>query len=81
MSEDPFGFLAAINWDAVDEHADEIAKILGIEEGRDYEHTHYSVIDGSPAMRVRSDLDTITLVNEDGYVWTDPVEQWKEIPR
>lgn len=28
MTEDPFGFVAAINWDAVDEHADEIAAIF-----------------------------------------------------
>jgi hypothetical protein len=30
---DPFGFLAAINWDAVDEHANEIAAIF--EKGED----------------------------------------------
>lgn len=29
---DPFGFLAAINWDVVDEHADEIAAIFEDEE-------------------------------------------------
>lgn len=29
---DPFGFLAAINWDAVDEHADEIAKVFEDDE-------------------------------------------------
>ena len=30
---DPFGFLGAINWDVVDEHADEIAAIF--EKGED----------------------------------------------
>lgn len=28
MSADPFGFQQAINWDVVDEHADEIAAIF-----------------------------------------------------
>lgn len=27
-TNDPFGFMAAINWDAVDEHAEEIAAIF-----------------------------------------------------
>lgn len=27
-SPDPFGFAAAINWDVVEEHADEIAAIF-----------------------------------------------------
>lgn len=27
---DPFGFEAAINWDVVEEHLDEVAAILGI---------------------------------------------------
>lgn len=27
-TNDPFGFIAAINWDVVDEHADEIAAIF-----------------------------------------------------
>lgn len=30
---DPFGFLAAINWDVVDEHAEEISDIF--EKGQD----------------------------------------------
>ena len=30
---DPFGFLAAVNWDVVDQHADEIAKVF--EKGED----------------------------------------------
>jgi hypothetical protein len=30
---DPFGFFAAINWDVVDEHADEIAALF--EKGQD----------------------------------------------
>ncbi len=29
---DPFGFLAAINWDVVDEHAEEISAIFEKEE-------------------------------------------------
>ena len=29
---DPFGFAAAINWDAVEEHADEIAAIFEKDE-------------------------------------------------
>lgn len=29
---DPFGFLAAINWDVVDEHASEIAEIFEKDE-------------------------------------------------
>lgn len=31
---DPFGFLGAINWDAVDEHADEIAAIFEKDESQ-----------------------------------------------
>jgi hypothetical protein len=30
-ARDPFGFEDAINWDVVEEHTEEIAKILGIE--------------------------------------------------
>lgn len=31
---DPFGFLGAINWDVVDEHADEIAAIFEKDESQ-----------------------------------------------
>ena len=31
-SNDPFGFLAAINWDAVDENADTINRIFDKQE-------------------------------------------------
>ena len=41
-----------------------------------YEPTHQSHEDGSPAMMVSETEDTITLVNEDGFQWTDPTEMW-----
>lgn len=41
-----------------------------------YKHTHASYNDGSTAMMVSETKDTITLVNEDGYEWTDPHGQW-----
>ena len=44
-----------------------------------YRHTHVSVNDGSPAMFVSQTEDTITLVNEDGFEWTDPRDQWEHI--
>ena len=44
-----------------------------------YKDTHVSANDGSPAMLVRQDHTTITLVNEDGYEWTDPIWQWRPI--
>lgn len=44
-----------------------------------YKHTHESVEDGSPAMLVRQDDTTITLINEDGTTWTDPLSQWRAI--
>lgn len=44
-----------------------------------YNHTHASVYDGSPAMVVSTTDTTITLVNEDGFEWTDPIDQWKPI--
>lgn len=37
-SPDPFGFVAAINWDAVDEHADEIAEIFEEDPDHDPEY-------------------------------------------
>ena len=45
-----------------------------------YEATHQSVRDGSPAMWVSMTHDTITLVNEDGFEWTDPRDQWVWLP-
>lgn len=45
----------------------------------EYRHTHESALDGSPAMLVAQDAQTITLVNEDGYAWTDPLSQWRPI--
>lgn len=44
-----------------------------------YEHTHQSTIDGSPAMLVSQTSDTITLMNEDGFQWTDPSNEWTPI--
>jgi hypothetical protein len=49
-----------------------------------YKATHQSVQDGSPAMLVsESDHlgrdDRITLVNEDGHLWTDPSSKWEKI--
>lgn len=46
---------------------------------RPYYHSHASVNDDSPAMVVSHTHETITLVNEDGFVWTDPIDQWKRI--
>lgn len=49
-------------------------------EPRDYYyHSHTSVGDGSPAMVLSQTWTEITLQNEDGYVWTDPIEQWVRI--
>lgn len=45
----------------------------------EYDHTHESVRDGSPAMIVSQTAETITLVNEDGFQWTDPLENWRPI--
>lgn len=44
-----------------------------------YKHTHASVRDGSPAMLVSQTGDSITLVNEDGFEWTDPLTNWRPI--
>lgn len=45
-----------------------------------YDHTHVSVRDGSQAMHVGFEpAHEITLINEEGYVWTDPADLWKEI--
>jgi hypothetical protein len=44
-----------------------------------YKYTHVSVRDQSPAMYVDSTDSTITLVNEDGFEWTDPIDQWEEV--
>ena len=57
----------------------------GTDDGSDYfdfeyDHTHESAHDGSPAMLVSQTAETITLVNEDGFQWTDPIEDWRPIP-
>lgn len=44
-----------------------------------YYHSHTSVNDGSPAMVLSHTWTEITLQNEDGHVWTDPIEQWVRI--
>lgn len=44
-----------------------------------YRHTHVSTTDGSPAMLVQQDDDQITLMNEDGFEWTDPASDWRPI--
>lgn len=46
-----------------------------------YQHTHVSVEDGSPAMVIRQSDGTITLMNEDGHVWTDPAVDWETISK
>jgi hypothetical protein len=74
--KDPFGFLAAINWDVVDENADEIAAIF---DKQPYKHTHVSVHDGSPAMMLSQTKFELTLVNEDGYTWVSAPHQWIRI--
>lgn len=47
----------------------------------DYVPTHVSVFDGSDAMVVTSKcgVDTIALINEDGFEWSDPIEYWERI--
>lgn len=44
-----------------------------------YYHSHVSVNDGSPAMVLAHNHTTIWLQNEDGYCWSDPIEQWERI--
>lgn len=46
-----------------------------------YRATHVSVHDGSDAMEISRDesAGTITLVNEDGYEWTDPLADWEAL--
>lgn len=44
-----------------------------------YRATHASVHDGSDAMLVTTEGDTITLINEDGYVWTDNASDWEKV--
>lgn len=42
-----------------------------------YEHTHVSISDGSPAMQRGPELDgKIVLVNEDGISWVAPTDEW-----
>lgn len=44
-----------------------------------YYHSHTSVNDGSPAMVRAHTATTIWLQNEDGHVWSDPIDQWEAI--
>lgn len=44
-----------------------------------YRHTHVSAHDGSPAMLVCEHGDTVFLMNEDGYEWSDPAADWLPI--
>lgn len=44
-----------------------------------YRHTHESVHDYSPAMVVSQTDTHITLVNEDGFEWTDHRDDWEPI--
>lgn len=46
-----------------------------------YKDTHISVFDGSPAMVVSQNEETITLINEDGFEWTDPLSHWAPIEK
>lgn len=41
-----------------------------------YEMTHVSYHDGSPAMLVREREGSVRMMNEDGYVWSDPAWWW-----
>lgn len=45
----------------------------------EYFHTHESVRDASLAMCKSQTWDTITLINEDGDIWTDPMSQWARL--
>lgn len=47
-----------------------------VEDSFEYVHTHRSVHDSSPAMKIG---DAIILVNENGDRWTDPADQWEPI--
>lgn len=44
-----------------------------------YYHSHVSVNDDSPAMVLAHNHTTIWLQNEDGHVWSDPIDQWERI--
>jgi hypothetical protein len=46
-----------------------------------YEHTHYSLRDSSPAMFVSEDneANTYTLMNEDGYVFVASQDHWASL--
>lgn len=44
-----------------------------------YKETHVSRDDHSTAMLVFQGDFSITLVNEDGYQWTDPLGHWHSI--
>lgn len=45
----------------------------------EYRHTHRSVNDGSPAMRLAKAVGKIWLMNEDGYTWVANASEWEEI--
>ena len=45
-----------------------------------YKETHYSTQDGSPAMLVSQNGDTVTMMNECGDIWTDPASSWSDDP-
>lgn len=47
----------------------------------EYEATHMSRHDGSPAMALPTDPGTLVLVNEDGYVWIAEPENWKDLSK
>lgn len=44
-----------------------------------YYHSHVSVTDGSTAMVRAHNSTTIWLQNENGDVWSDPIDQWERI--
>lgn len=41
--------------------------------------THVSVLDESTAMLIAEHNGRITLINEDGYMWTDPSSEWRAL--
>lgn len=45
-----------------------------------YKPTHRSVRDGSEAMKIGGTHSTITLINENGDVWTNMIGMWEPIP-
>lgn len=45
-----------------------------------YKETHYSTIDGSPAMLIQVDGDDVLMMNECGDTWWDGADQWSNDP-